>query len=552
MTLSRQITVQTGARLRCKGWRQESILRLLENNLVNAERPEDLVVYGGGSKAARDWESLDKIVRSLHCLETCETLVIQSGKPIGIFETGENAPLVIMSNGTTITATQEEIANLRRRNLTIHPGMTAAAWQYIGSQGIIQGTYETFMAAARRFFGGSLVGRTILTAGSGGMGGAQPLAGVLAGAAILVADVRLDRLARRAREGYLERLAPTVPEAVRLWMLAARERRAASIGVAANIVDVLEHFERHSIVPNIATDQTTPDPLLGYVPAGISGEECDRLAWTDPGKLIDLAGATLARHVQGLLALMRKGTVVFEYGNGLRERALANGVANAFDIPGFVDLFIRPMFCEGIGPFRFIAIEGHPDTIFRIDEALMEMFRDVPRITEWLTKASRVKFTGLPARVCWLGHGERTEAALAVNDLIEKGDIAGPVALTRDHLDSGSVTCRFRETENMRDGSDCIADWPILNGLLDAIAGADLVAIHEAYGRSLNAGPTVIADGTAHARERIRRVMHADTGLGVLRHADAGYETAIAARNRHQLGLDVRLARHDDTPTTPQ
>lgn len=538
---TRSIKAKRGPELRCKGWRQEAILRMLENNLENGERPEELVIYGGGHVAARDWDNYDRIVRALQVLEEDETLVMQSGQPVGIFHTTADAPMVVMANGNTAGASPDEVEQLLEQRLITRPGMTAAAWQYIGSQGIIQGTYETFKAAAAQHFNGSLTGRLILTAGCGGMGGGQPLAGALAGASILVADVQQQRLDRRIEEGYLEYATADIGEAITKWQQLAKNGQAGSVGVAANIVDVLDEVGRRGIVPDIVTDQTTTEPLQGYIPLGLSWEDCVRLREQDPTKLAELSGATLARHAQALLKFQRSGSVVFEYGNGLRDRARQCGVTDAMEIGGFIDMFIRPYFCEGIGPFRLLAIQGDPETIFRIDRLLSELFADIPRVTEWLAKAPKIQFTGLPARICWLGHGERTRAALAINDLIADGQIAGPVAFTRDHLDAGSVTARYRETENMADGSDCVADWPILNALLDGVAGADLVAVHGLWQKSLNAGPTTIADGTESAAARIRRVMDADTGLGVLRQADAGFEIAISARERHNLGIDQRL-----------
>jgi urocanate hydratase len=539
----RVFKVTVGPELRCKGWRQESILRMLENNLENGERPLDLVVYGGWNKAARDWENYDRIVAALMVLEEDETLIMQSGKPIGIFKTTKDAPLVLMANGNTADASDAEVQELLNKNLIIRPGMTASAWQYIGSQGIIQGTYESFMAAGRDHLGGSLRGRLILTAGCGGMGGAQPLAGMLAGASTLVAEVQQKRLDRRIAEGYLERSTADIAEAIDWWQSAAKNGEATSIGVAANIVDVLEEVARRGIVPEILTDQTTTEPLYGYVPVGMSAEDCDRMRDEDPAQLTRLATETLVRHARLLLEFQRRGSLVFEYGNGIRDRALRNGVSDVMEIRGFIDLFVRPYFCEAIGPFRLLAIQGDPETIYRIDRLFIEMFADVPRVTQWLEKARQIKFTGLPARICWLGHTERTRAALAVNDLIASGEIVGPVAFSRDHLDAASVTSRFRESENMADGSDCVADWPLLNALLDSVAGADLMAVHGLSGRSLNAGPTTIADGSPEAALRIERVMNADTGLGVLRQADAGFALATAARERHHLSLEERIAR---------
>lgn len=529
--------VTIGDELRCQGWRQEAILRLLENNLENAEAPDDLIIYAGWCRAARDWDAYDAIVRELKRLRTDQTLVVQSGKPVGVFQTTDDAPLVIIVNGVSAGSTPEEEDALFDANLLMPGGMTAGAWQYIGSQGIIQGTYESFMEAARQFLGGDLSGKTILTAGAGGMGGGQPLAGKLAGASILVADVEAPRLQRRIEEGYLDEMTDDVGKAIDYWQQNAAEGKAASLGVAANIVTVLAELERRGIVPDIVTDQTTTDPLHGYVPEGMSEAQTHALRDSDPQELRRRSDATLKAHMEAILRLKRAGAVAFEYGNGLRLRGVEVGVVDAFEVGGFIDMFIRPMFCEGIGPFRFMAIDGNPETIRAIDARLLEIFADVPRVANWLSKAHVIKFTGLPARICWLGHTERTRAALAINQMIAEGVITGPVAFSRDHLDAGSVTARYRETENMLDGSDTVADWPILNAILNGIAGADLTSINGFGTRGLNSGPTTIADGTPEAAERLRRVMDADTGLGVIRQADAGFPIAIAARDRHGLTL---------------
>jgi len=516
---------------------------MLENNLEIGERPEDLVIYGGRGKAARDWDSYDKIVEALVGLAEDETLVVQSGKPVGIWRTHRAAPLVVMANGNiTGGPSPEEFYELLDKGLTIWPGMTAAAWQYIGPQGIVQGTYESFTAAARTRLGGSLVGHTIVTGGCGGMGGAQPLAGKLAGASTLVADVREDRLGKRKDSGYLDGYTTDVAAAIEQWLAAAHERAPRSVGVVANVVEVLELLLDRRVTPDIVTDQTTTDPRDGYCPVGLSAPDADRLRGEDPDKLVTLARGTLARHVRAMLEFQRRGSLVFEYGNWLRREALRAGVADAMEIPSFVNLFIRPMFCEGIGPFRWIAISGDEAAIAAIDALVGDMFSDVPRVTEWLEKARSIEFTGLPARICWLGHGQRTKIALAVNDLIASGSLEGPVAFTRDHLDAGSASIPERETEAMADGSDAISDWALLNAMLNGAAGADLVALHGLAGRSQSAGVTIVADGSADAAQRIERVLDADTGLGILRYADAGYEVARTAASRHGLGIDLQLA----------
>jgi urocanate hydratase len=469
--------------------------------------------------------------------------VIQSGKPVGIWRTHPAAPLVVMANGNvTAGPSPEEFYELLDAGLTIWPGMTAAAWQYIGAQGIVQGTYESFMAAGRTFFGGSLAGRTILTGGCGGMGGAQPLAGKLAGASILVAEVHSERLRRRKDTGYLDEYTADVSGAIEQWLTAARGGVARSVGVVANVVEVMEALLERGILPDIVTDQTTTDPRDGYCPVGLSALETTRLRADAPDELVALARQTLARHARAMLEFQRRGSIVFEYGNWLRREALRAGVEEAMEIPSFVTLFIRPMFCEAIGPFRWIAISGSEATIATIDALFAELFSDVPRVTEWLEKAKTIAFTGLPARICWLGHHERTRAALAVNDLIRAGTLEGPVAFTRDHLDAGSASIPERETEAMADGSDAISDWALLNALLNGAAGADLIALHGLAGRSQSAGVTLVADGSAEAAERIERVLEADTGLGILRYADAGYGAAAAAAERNDLGIERQLA----------
>lgn len=533
----RTYAVTTGPGLRCRGWRQESILRLLENNLANAESPDDLVIYGGRFKAARDWPAYDAIVRELTRLETDQTLVVQSGKPVGVFRTTDDAPLVIIVNGVAIGSSPAETEDLFARNLLMRGGMTAGAWQYIGSQGIIQGTYETFLEAARQHFDGSLTGRTILTAGAGGMGGGQALAGRLAGAAILLAEVDAARLQRRIDEGYLDAATDDVAGAVDRWLAAAAAGEAASLGVAANVVTVLAEIERRGVVPDIVTDQTTTDPLFGYIPEGLSAAETAALRVSDPDELRRRSDATLHAHLSAILRLQGAGAIAFEYGNGIRRRGVQVGVENAFSIGGFIDMFIRPLFAEGIGPFRYLAVQGDPATIHAIDARLAEVFATVPRIVDWLGRAGAIRFTGLPARVCWLGHGERTLASQVVNDMIAAGEIVGPIAFSRDHLDAGSVTSRDRETERMLDGSDCVGDWPLINAILNGVAGADVTSINGLGTSTVNSGPTTIADGTPEAAARLRRVMDADTGLGVLRQADAGLPAAVAARDRHGLTL---------------
>jgi urocanate hydratase len=539
ISTDRNIKAQRGRELRCKGWRQEAILRMLENNLENAERPEELIVYAGSAKAARDWESYDRIVEALTTMEEDQTLVVQSGKPVGLFRTHRLSPIAVIANGNVVgrwsnMAGWQELIDA---GLSVFAGMTAGAWQYIGSQGILQGTYETFMAAGRKHFGGSLAGRLVVTAGLGGMGGAQPLAGVLAGAAILVVEADPERIDRRLREGYLQHRSDDLEGALEL-VLAARDRRQAiSVGLVANIADVLDALLERGITPDIVTDQTTVDPIRGYVPRGMTAAECDELRASDRDELIRRADATLIDHIRALLEFQRRGAEVFEYGNGLRARAQLLGVEDAFEIGVFTERYIRPLFCEGVGPFRWLAISGNPQDIYEIDEIILEQFAGEP-ITDWITAAhDAVQFTGLPARIGWLGYGDRRKLGLLVNDAIASGRISGPIAFTRDHLDSGSVAAPTRETERMRDGSDGIADWPILNALLNTASHADLVAVHGFGGQAQSAGATTIADGTAQAAERLGAVLTNDPAIGVLRHADAGYETAIETANRNGLGL---------------
>ena len=539
----REVTVQRGLELRCKGWRQETILRLLENNLENAEDPDNLVIYMSIARAARDWESFDRIVATLAELETDQTLVVQSGKPIGVFRGQSTTPLVIMANGNIVGAWSDEENRHRLEDLglTYVPGMTAAAWQYIGSQGILQGTYETFMSAARTHFGGGLEGRLLVTAGCGGMSGAQPLAGRLAGAATLVVEVDRSRIERRLSTGYLEEWTDDLEAALARAQAAKDAGRAMSIAYHGNIAEVMPELVRRGITPDIVTDQTFPDPLKGYVPVGYSVEAARAAQSRSRDQLIADARRSIVAHVSAMLELKERGALVFEYGNGLREQARLAGFERAFEFGSFVDLFIRPLFCEGIGPFRWIAASGDPADIHTIDSIIQRSFSPNHRIASWIAKASEhVQFTGLPARIGWLGYGERSQLALLVNEAVRDGRISAPIAFTRDHLDSGSAAIPHRETENMADGSDAIADWPLLNALLNCASGADLVAIHAFGGWGVSAGVTVIADGTEDARDRLARVLDGDTGIGVLRHADAGY--AIARERARETGLDSTVS----------
>jgi urocanate hydratase len=538
----KEVKAERGTTLRCKGWRQEAILRLLENNLENGEDPENLVIYMSIARAARDWNSFDRIVATLTTMREDQTFVMQSGKPVGLFPGQATTPLVIMANGNLVGewSGEESRRKLDDMGLTVYPGMTAAAWQYIGSQGILQGTFETFMAIARQHFGGTLAGRLLLTSGCGGMSGAQPLAGKLAGASTLVIEVDQARIDRRIASGYCDGTTDNLDDAIAQWQAARDERRPLALALCANSAVVLPELARRGIVPDIVTDQTFPDPLKGYVPAELTLEEARAMRTSDPAKLIAMARTSVATHVRAMLDFMDRGSIVFEYGNSLRAEARLAGVEDAFRMRSFVDLYIRPLFCEGIGPFRWIALSGNPQDIYTIDDMILEIFSSNHPIASWISKArEHVKFTGLPARIGWLGYGERSRLALAVNDAVASGRLIAPIAFSRDHLDSGSAALPHRETENMKDGSDAIADWPILNALLNCSSGADLVAIHGLGGRGVSAGVTIVADGKPETAERLKRVLDGDPGIGVLRHADAGYPIAIEQAERSGLSATI-------------
>jgi urocanate hydratase len=538
----KEVKAERGATLRCKGWRQEAILRLLENNIENAEDPDNLVIYMSIARAARDWKSFDRIVAALTTMREDQTLIMQSGKPIGLFPGQTTTPLVIMANGAIVGewSQEESRRKLDDMGLTIMPGMTAAAWQYIGSQGILQGTYETFMAIGRQHFGGTLAGRLLLTSGCGGMSGAQPLAGKLAGASTLVIEVDQARIDRRIASGYCDFTTDNLDDAVMRWRSASEERRPLALALCANAAVVLPELARRGILPDIVTDQTFPDSLKGYVPAELSLEEARAMRKSDPEKLIALARRSIGVHLRAMLGFLDRGAIVFEYGNGLRAEAKAAGVEDAFRMGSFVDLYIRPLFCQGIGPFRWIAVSGEPQDIYTIDDMILETFSSNHPISSWIRKArEHVQFTGLPARIGWLGYGERSRLALMVNEAVASGKISGPIAFTRDHLDSGSVAMPHRETENMKDGSDAIADWPLLNALLNCSSGADLVAIHGLGSRGVSAGVTIVADGAPATAERLKRVLDGDPGIGILRHADAGYDIAIEQAERTGLSATV-------------
>jgi len=549
-TVNRIIRAPRGTSLTCKGWPQEAALRMLMNNLDPdvAERPDDLVVYGGSGKAARNWAAFDAIVRSLTSLEHDETLVVQSGKPVGILRTHAGAPRVVIANALLVPAwaTWDNFRDLEHRGLTMFGQMTAGSWIYIGSQGIVQGTYETLAAVARRHFGGSLRGRLFVSAGLGGMGGAQPLAAVMNGAAALVIEVDPQRIARRRATKYLDDTTDSLDEAlarVSAWTAAGTAR---SIALHANAADVLPELVQRGVTPDVLTDQTSAhDALHGYVPNGISLEEAIILRDRRPQAYVERSMAAMATHVRAMLQLAARGAVTFDYGNNIRAQARAAGVANAFDIPGFVPEYIRPLFCRGKGPFRWVALSGDPDDIRVTDEAAVEMFGADEALVRWIQLArERVAFQGLPARILWLGYGERARFGLRLNALVRERRVKAPIVIGRDHLDAGSVASPNRETEAMRDGSDAIADWPILNALLNASSGATWVSVHHGggvgIGYSLHAGMVIVADGTAEADAKLERVLSCDPGIGVLRHADAGYPEAIATAQREQLRIPMR------------
>jgi urocanate hydratase len=530
-----------GTSLRCKGWPQEAALRMLHNNLDPevAENPDQLIVYGGTGRAARDWPSFHAIVRSLEALENDETLLVQSGRPVGIFRTHPDAPRVLIANSNLVGrwSNWDEFNRLEKLGLTMYGQMTAGSWIYIGSQGIVQGTFETFASLARKHFSGSLAGMLIVSGGMGGMGGAQPLAATMNGARFLGIDVDGARIERRIQTGYCDRIAQSLDEA--LAALAGDD--AVSVGLVGNCADVLPELVRRGIVPDIVTDQTSAhDPLNGYVPNGMPLQDAVALRTRDPEQYKARAMAAMAVHVEAMLALQKAGAVAFDYGNNIRTFAQQAGVARAFDIPGFVPEYIRPLFCEGRGPFRWVALSGDPMDIRRTDELALELFPRDTTLARWIPLAQqRIRFQGLPARICWLGYGERAEFGLAINRLVRSGEISAPIVIGRDHLDAGSVASPFRETEGMRDGSDAIADWPLLNALVNTAAGATWVSIHNGggvgIGYSQHAGMVVVADGTREADRRLERVLTSDPGLGVVRHADAGYEEAAAFARDHGI-----------------
>ena len=543
------VKAPTGAQLSCKGWHQEAALRCLMNNLDPdvAERPEDLIVYGGAGKAARNWEAFHAIVRQLRELENDETLLVQSGKPVAVFRTHENAPRVLIANSNLVGAwaNWDHFNELERKGLMMYGQMTAGSWIYIGTQGIVQGTFETFAAMADRHFGGDLTGKLVVSGGMGGMGGAQPLAATLNGAAFLGIDVDPSRIERRVRNGYCDRLALSLDEALEICEDARDQRRAVSVGLVGNCAEVLPELVRRGLKVDAITDQTSAhDPLNGYVPAGLTLDAAAELRRIDPRAYIDRANHSMAVHVQGMLDLKRAGAVAFDYGNNIRKQAFDAGCSDAFEIPGFVPEYIRPLFCEGKGPFRWVALSGNANDIRKTDDLALELFPEDKTLNRWLRLArDRIQFQGLPARICWLGYGERAEMGDAINEMVRRGDLEAPIAIGRDHLDTGSVASPFRETEAMKDGTDAVADWPILNALLNTASGASWVSFHHGggvgIGYSLHAGQVSVADGSDEAAKRLNRVLTNDPGLGVARHVDAGYEAA--ATTAREKGINIPL-----------
>jgi len=547
----RSIRAPRGTTLSCKGWIQEAAMRMLMNNLDAevAEKPEELIVYGGVGKAARSWECYQAIVESLRALENDETLLVQSGKPVGIFRTHLNAPRVLISNAMLVPhwATWDEFRRLEGLGLTMYGQMTAGSWIYIGTQGILQGTYETFASCAERHFGGTLAGRLLVTAGLGGMGGAQPLAATMNGAACLAVEVDRERIEKRLRTKYVDQMTTSLDEALAILQTARELKEPKSVALLGNAAEVLPELLARNISIDVLTDQTSAHDILnGYVPSQIPYPEALALRKSDPARYVKLAQESIVEHVRAMLGFRKRGAVTFDYGNNIRGEAFANGLRDAFEIPGFVPEYIRPLFCDGKGPFRWAALSGDPEDIFRTDRAIMETFPENTLLRRWIEKAQQqVKFQGLPARICWLGYGERAKMGKIFNDLVASGELRAPIVIGRDHLDCGSVASPNRETEKMKDGSDAIADWPILNALLNATGGASWVSVHHGggvgMGLSIHAGMVVVADGTKEAEARLERVLTYDPGMGIVRHADAGYERAI--ENAKRWGVKIPMMK---------
>jgi len=547
--MSRKIKAPTGTKLTCKNWITEAAMRMLMNNLDAdvAERPEELIVYGGSGKAARNWECYDKIIESLISLEENETLLVQSGKPVAIFKTHTNAPRVLISNSQIVPAwaNWDEFRRLEALGLTMYGQMTAGSWIYIGTQGILQGTYETFASCANKHFGGTLSGKFVLTCGLGGMGGAQPLAATLNGAAILGVDVDKTRIQKRIDTGYCDVMTDSLDEALKLVLEAKQNKKALSVGLIGNAGEVLPEILKRNILPDIVTDQTSAhDMLNGYVPMGMSFEKAVELRKSDPAKYQELARKTVVTHCRSMWEFMQRGSIVFDYGNNLRGEAYANCFKSAFEIPGFVPEYIRPLFCEGKGPFRWVALSGDPEDIYKTDEAIMKAFPHNELLHKWLKAAKeKVYFQGLPARICWLGYGERAKAGKIFNDMVRDGILSAPIVIGRDHLDCGSVASPNRETEKMLDGSDAIADWPVLSFGLHAMGGASWTSLHHGggvgIGNSIHSGMVIVADGSKDAEERLERCLTYDPGMGIVRHADAGYELALEERKKFGIKMPM-------------
>ena len=549
---ARTVRAPRGTTRSCKGWVQEAALRMLMNNLDPdvAEKPQDLIIYGGTGRAARSWEAYDAIVAALQRLRNDETLLVQSGKPVGVFPTHEDAPRVLIANANLVGrwANWEYFRELERLGLIMYGQMTAGSWIYIRTQGILQGTYETFGAVATRHFAGTLRGKIVVTGGLGGMGGAQPLAATMNEGVMLAIEVDPARIQRRLDTRYLDVETDSLDHAWQLVCDARDKNEPLSVGLVGNCAEVLPEMVRRGWIPDVLTDQTSAhDTLQGYVPAGMPLEEALELRQSDPAEYVKRAKASIAEHVQAMLAMQREGAVTFDYGNNIRTEAQDAGVDDAFEIPGFVPEYIRPLFCEGRGPFRWVALSGDPRDLYRTDDLVLQLFPEDELLSRWIHKArERVAFQGLPSRICWLGMGERAEFGLALNDLVQRGELSAPIVIGRDHLDTGSVASPFRETEGMRDGSDAIADWPILNALLNAVSGASWVSFHHGggvgIGNSLHAGQVTVAEGTAAAAKRLERVLNNDPGIGIARHVDAGYPEAVAAATRHGIQLPMQEA----------
>jgi urocanate hydratase len=550
------IRAPLGSQMTCKGWQQEAAMRMLMNNLDEAvaERPQELIVYGGTGKAARNWECYHAIVAALQALENDETLLVQSGKPVGVFQTHEWAPRVLIANANLVGhwADWGKFRELERLGLIMYGQMTAGSWIYIGTQGILQGTFETFAAAAQKHFGSDLAGKLVVSGGMGGMGGAQPLAATMNGGAFLGIEVDAEKIKRRIRGGYCDICVFSLDEALRILKNAVRQKQAVSVGLAGNCADVVPELARRGVVPDLLTDQTSAhDPLNGYIPSGLTLEEAADLRQRDPEDYLQRSYASMARHVTGMLELQKLGAATFDYGNNLRTMAYEHGgVKDAYKFPGFVPAYIRPLFCEGRGPFRWVALSGEPEDIHRTDDLVLELFPHNAVLSRWIRLARRhVKFQGLPARICWLGYGERALFGERLNHLVEKGELKAPIVIGRDHLDCGSVASPFRETEDMKDGSDAIADWPVLNALLNTASGASWVSFHHGggvgIGYSLHAGQVIVADGTPEMARRLQRVLTNDPGIGVARHADAGYEEASTFATQAGIKIPMKVAMSD-------